>query len=90
MLLKRGWKRIPWLDLGSEIQDLSWIGVADVKFTNHKTFDRFLRRAGAPCISFTLAVKEIHLQDVLHLRFRCRKKNGTLRRLHQISVTSSH
>ena len=84
MLLKRGWKRIPWLDLGSEIQDLSWIGVADVKLTNHKTFDRLLRRAGAPCISFTLAVKEIHL------RFRCRKKNGTLRRLHQISVTSSH
>ena len=47
---------------------------SSLEFTNHKTFDRFLRRAGAPWTSFTLAVKEIHLQDVFHHRFRYRKK----------------
>lgn len=47
---------------------------SSLQFTNHKTFDKFLRRAGAPWTSFTLAVKEIHLQDVFHHNLRYRKK----------------
>ncbi|KIL66668.1 hypothetical protein M378DRAFT_160688 [Amanita muscaria Koide BX008] len=35
-----------------------------LEFVDHKSFDRFLYLAGAPWTSFTLAVEEIHLQDV--------------------------
>jgi hypothetical protein len=47
---------------------------SSLQFTNHKTFDKFLRHAGAPWTSFTLAVKEIHLQDVFHHNFHYHKK----------------
>ncbi|KAF8324957.1 hypothetical protein F5887DRAFT_1175425 [Amanita rubescens] len=43
-------------------------------FENHKTFDNFLLLAGAPWTSFTLAVEEIHLQDVFHHSFCYRNK----------------
>ena len=51
---------------------------SSLQFTNHKTFDKFLHHASAPWTSFTLAVKEIHLQDVFHRNFRyCKKWDPT-------------
>ncbi|KAF8628536.1 hypothetical protein AX15_003830 [Amanita polypyramis BW_CC] len=45
---------------------------SSLEFTDHENFDSFLRIAGAPWTSFTLAVTELHLQDVFHHNFRYR------------------
>jgi hypothetical protein len=47
---------------------------SSLEFTDHQNFDRFLHLAGKPWTSFTLAVTEIHLQDVFHYNFRYRYK----------------
>lgn len=38
-----------------------------LEFVGHKRFDNFLYLAGAPWTTFTLAVKEIHIQDAFRL-----------------------
>ena len=43
---------------------------SSLEFTDHENFAYLLHLAGKPWTSFTLAVTEIHLQDVFHHSFR--------------------
>ena len=65
-----------------------------LEFTDHESFDYFLHLAGIPWTSFTLAVTEIHLQDVFHHNFLYRSKwkpimvASNLRNVRSLSIST--
>ena len=67
---------------------------SSLEFADHESFDCFLHLAGAPWTSFTLAVTEIHLQDVFHHNFRYRYKwepiqvASNLRNVRSLSISA--
>ncbi|KAF8347185.1 hypothetical protein F5887DRAFT_1281297 [Amanita rubescens] len=67
---------------------------SSLEFTDHKSFDRFLHLAGKPWTSFTLAVTELHLQDVFHHNFCYRYKwkpiqvASNLRNVRSLSISA--
>lgn len=67
---------------------------SSLEFSDHKSFDQFLHLAGAPWTSFTLAVEEIHLQDVFHRDFTYRSQINPARvasnlpNVRSLSITS--
>jgi len=67
---------------------------SSLEFTDHENFDYFLHLAGMPWTSFTLAVTEIHLQDVFHHNFRYRYKwdhiqvASNLRNVRSLSISA--
>ncbi|KAF8804255.1 hypothetical protein BYT27DRAFT_6702988 [Phlegmacium glaucopus] len=67
---------------------------SSLEFTDHENFDWFLHLTGRPWTSFTLAVTEIHLQDVFHHNFRYRYKwkpiqvASNLRNVRSLSIST--